>query len=70
MVETPGGFVLAMPVEIVAPDPKADPAAYQQLRGAVARSIGNDLSTILVEAVRLRAAPKINQTNFDQIVQP
>ncbi len=70
MVEVPEGFVVAMPVEILAPDPKADPAAYEQLRGAVARSIGSDLSTILAEAMRLRANPRINQANFDQIVQP
>ncbi len=70
MVETPEGFVVAMPVEIVVPDPAADPAGYQQLRAAVSRSIANDLATTLSEAVRLRSNPRINQTNFDQVVQP
>jgi peptidyl-prolyl cis-trans isomerase D len=36
MVETPDGFVVATAVEIVSPDPAADPTRYDQLRTAVA----------------------------------
>lgn len=70
MVETTEGFLVATPVEIIAADPKADPTGYDQLRAAVARSVGNDITAIFSEALRLRANPRINQTSFDQIVQP
>jgi peptidyl-prolyl cis-trans isomerase D len=70
MVETPEGFVVATAVEIVAPDPSADAAGYEQLRAAVTRTVSNDLAATFVEALRQRANPRINQTNFDQIVQP
>jgi peptidyl-prolyl cis-trans isomerase D len=70
MVETPEGFVVATPVEIVAPDPAADAAGYEQLRASVAKTVSNDLATVFVEALRQRANPRINQANVDQIVQP
>jgi peptidyl-prolyl cis-trans isomerase D len=70
MVETADGFLIATPVEIVSPDPAADAAGYEQLRAAVARTVGNDLATTFSEALRLRANPRINQANVDQIVQP
>jgi peptidyl-prolyl cis-trans isomerase D len=70
MVETAQGFLVATPVEIIAPDPAKDPAGYEQLRAAVSRTVANDLATVFSEALRLRANPRINQTNFDQVVQP
>jgi hypothetical protein len=70
MVETADGFLIATPVEIVSPDPAADAAGYEQLRAAVARTVGNDLAATFSEALRLRANPRINQANVDQIVQP
>jgi hypothetical protein len=70
MVETPDGFIVATAVEIVAPDPAADPTRYQQIRGAVSRTLADDMSTAFSEALRLRANPSINQANIDQIVQP
>jgi len=70
MVETPEGFVVATPVEIIAPDPAADPARYQQIRAAESRTLSDDMSAAFTEALRLRANPSINQANFDQIVQP
>ncbi len=69
MVETPEGFVVAQLVEVVRPDAAADKAGYDQARAAVAKSIGTDLATVFVEAVRQRANPQINQPNFDSIVQ-
>ena len=47
-----------------------DAAGYEQLRAAVARTVGNDLAATFAEALRLRANPRINQANVDQIVQP
>ena len=39
MVETPDGFVVAVPAEIVQADPKADPTGYSELRNTlIARS--------------------------------
>jgi peptidyl-prolyl cis-trans isomerase D len=61
MVETPEGFVVAVPAEIVEADPKADPAGYAQVRQAVGRSIGTDLASVFADALRTRAAPRINQ---------
>ncbi len=70
MVETAGGFLVATPVEIVAPDAKADPAGYAQMRQALARTVTSDLGIVFEEALRQRGNPRINQTNLDQMVQP
>ena len=70
MVETPDGFLVATAVEIIPPDPTTDPTRYEQMRAAVARTIAGDLSEVFSEALRLRANPRINQANVDQIVQP
>ena len=70
MVETGEGFLVAVPVEVVAPDPGADQGAYTQLRAAVAKTVSDDLTELFAEALRLRANPRINQANVDQIVQP
>jgi len=67
MVETPDGFVVAVPAEIVEPDPKADPAGYGQLREAVDRSVASDLAAVFAQALRERAQPKINQQVVDNI---
>jgi peptidyl-prolyl cis-trans isomerase D len=69
-VEAAEGFLVATPVEIIAPDPATDAAGYEQLRAAVARTLSNDLASVFVEALRLRANPRINQTVIDQIEQP
>jgi peptidyl-prolyl cis-trans isomerase D len=70
MVETSTGFIVAVPAEIVVPDPAADTAGFAKLNSELTNAIGSDLVATFQEAVRLRAKPRINQTNFDQIVQP
>jgi peptidyl-prolyl cis-trans isomerase D len=70
MVETPEGFIVAVLGEIVEADPKADPAGYAQVRQAVARSVGGDLAGVFAEALRARAAPRINQSVLDNITGP
>ena len=70
MVASATTFVVAVPAQIDTPDPSTDPGGYEQLRGAVGRSIGSDLESIFAEAVRERANPRINQENYDSIVQP
>ena len=69
MVETPEGFVVAQLTEIVPPDAATDKAGYDQARAAISRSIGNDISTVFVNAVRQRANPQINQQGLDSIIQ-
>ena len=70
MQETAEAFIVAVPAEIIDPDPKADQAGYDQVRKAVARSVGQDLSSVFAEALRLRANPRVDQKNVDQIIQP
>jgi len=70
MLETPEGFIVAIPAEIAPADPKSDPMGFEQTRAVVTRSISGDIGAVFTEALRLRANPKINQKNFDQIVQP
>ncbi len=67
MVETPEGFIVAVPADIVEADPKADPAGYAQVRQAVGRSIGTDLASVFADALRTRAAPRINQPVIDNV---
>ena len=70
MVETPDGFVVALPAEIVEADPKADPAGFDALRGGVIRSIAGDLAAVFADALRARAQPRINQAAIDSITGP
>jgi peptidyl-prolyl cis-trans isomerase D len=67
MVETPDGFIVATPAEIVEADPKTDPAGFDQLRTAVIRSIAGDLASVFADALRARAQPRINQAALDNI---
>jgi hypothetical protein len=40
------------------------------MRADLARNIAQDYTTVFQEAARQRANPRINQANYDQIVQP
>jgi peptidyl-prolyl cis-trans isomerase D len=70
MVESADGFIVAVPAQIVAPDPASDPADYSQVREILTRSMGNDVDQIFIQALRERAAPRINQQNLDSISGP
>jgi peptidyl-prolyl cis-trans isomerase D len=70
MVETPDGFIVAVPAEIVAPDRKSDPAGYDQVRAFLGRSLGQDVNEIFAQTLRERAQPRINQQNLDSISGP
>ena len=70
MVEQADGFVVAVPGQIEAADPKNDPADYDQVRSVLARSLGQDVNEIFVQALRDRAQPRINQQNLDSISGP
>lgn len=70
MVETPEGFVVAVPVEVASPDPAADPAGLAQLRAALGRSMGEDVEVLLASAARARANPRVNRQLLDSVAQP
>jgi peptidyl-prolyl cis-trans isomerase D len=67
MVENGDGFIVAMPAEITEADASADPAGFNQMRQAVARSIQTDLTGLFTEALRERTQPRINQAAIDNI---
>ena len=60
-------FIVAMPAEIIEPDPAADPVGYAQVREAIARSVATDTATVFADALRARAQPRINQTVLDNV---
>lgn len=67
MVETPDGFIVAVPAQIEEADPAANPAGFDQVRAVVNRSIATDLSSVFSDALRDRAHPRINQSVLDSI---
>ena len=69
MVETPEGFMVAQLTEIVKPDAGADKTGYDEARTAVTRSLGSDVETVFIDAVRQRARPQFNKQAFDSVVQ-
>ncbi|HTW71066.1 MAG TPA: SurA N-terminal domain-containing protein [Acetobacteraceae bacterium] len=70
MVATQSMFIVAEPAKIDIPQVAHDPGGFQQLRGALNASIGNDMATVFIQALRDRANPRINKENYDSIVQP
>ena len=67
MVETPDGFIIAVPAQIEEANPTANPAGFDQLREVVNRSIATDVSSVFADALRERANPRINQSVLDGI---
>jgi peptidyl-prolyl cis-trans isomerase D len=70
MVEQPDGFVVAVPAQIEAPDPKTDTADYDQVRTSLTRALAQNVDEIFVQALRERAQPRINQQNLDSVSGP
>lgn len=70
MVATAEAFLVAAPVEIVQTDPKADEAGYARISTGLAQAMANDAETAFVNALRLRAKPRVNQKIVDSFVQP
>jgi hypothetical protein len=60
-------YIVAVPGEIVAADPKSDPAGYAQVREAATRSMAGDLAAVFADALRERAKPQINQPVVDTV---
>lgn len=70
MVETPSGFIVAVPATIEEPDPKADAAGYRQVKDVLAGSLGADIELGLVRGLNERVKPQINTTMLDTIARP
>jgi len=67
MIEQADGFIVAVPAEIVVPDPASDPVGYNQVRDLLAKSLGRDVNAIFAQTLRDRAQPRINQQNLDSL---
>ncbi len=70
MVETSDNFIVAVPAEIVQPDPKSDPSDYQRLQKGLQRSMAGDLAGSFTQALRMRANPQVDHANYNSIVRP
>ena len=70
MIETPAGFTVFVPVEIVSPDPKVDPAGYAQVQAGLTRSFGDDLELTFAGALRQRSGVQVNETLLNNFIQP
>lgn len=70
MVETPAGFVVFAPAEIVSPDPKANQAAYAQVSDGLTRSVGDDMELTFAAALRQRAGVQVNENLLNNFIQP
>jgi peptidyl-prolyl cis-trans isomerase D len=70
MVETPAGFTVFTPAQIVSPDPKADPVAYDKVQTGLTRSYGDDLELTFASALRQRAGVQVNETLLNNFIQP
>jgi len=69
MVESVDGFVVAVLRNIESPDAKTDPIGFGQVRLALERSIGDDMETTYVNALRQRARPQVNAQALNAIIQ-
>jgi peptidyl-prolyl cis-trans isomerase D len=69
MVETPTGFVVAMPLTDTKPDPAANPAAVDQVRAQLTQSASNDLEITYATALRAKAKVTVNSAVFDEVAR-
>ncbi len=67
MVETADAFIVAVPDKIETPDPKAEPARYDEMKQVLTRTSGTDIAAIFTAALRERAHPHVNATVFELI---
>jgi peptidyl-prolyl cis-trans isomerase D len=70
MIETADGFLVGVLTAIETPDAKSDPIGYGRMRDALVRSIGDDIETIYVSALRTAAHQHINRQVVDSVAQP
>ena len=69
MVESPTGFVVAVPVQITKPDPAKDTAALDRVRIGLAGAMSDDLEMTYAAALREREKVTVNRPVFDSIAQ-
>jgi peptidyl-prolyl cis-trans isomerase D len=69
-LETPSGFLVGVLTDIKEPDPKDDIAGYTDVRDRLNRETADDVEQVFANALRNRAAPRVNQSVLEQIAQP
>ncbi len=69
MVETPTGFVVAVPVDVTKPDPATDAAGLDRVRTGLAGAMSDDLEMTYAAALRDREKVVVNRPVFDSIAQ-
>ncbi len=69
MVETPTGFVVAVPTADTKPDPAANPAAVERVRTALATSVSNDLEISYATELRRQAKITVNSKVLSDLSQ-
>jgi peptidyl-prolyl cis-trans isomerase D len=70
MIETADGFLVGVLTDIQTPDASSDPIGYGRMRDSLARSIGDDIETTYITALRTTAKPQINSQMLDSVIQP
>lgn len=70
MLEVPEGFLVAELADAVEPDPKTDQVDFDRVRQALKQSVAADLQSLYLESLRQRASVRIDEKNFNSIVQP
>jgi peptidyl-prolyl cis-trans isomerase D len=70
MVETADGFLVAVLAEVQIPDAKSDPIGFGQSRVTIERSMGDDIVSSYVNALRVAANPRVNNQVLNSIIQP
>lgn len=68
MVQTKEAFLLAVPAQIVRPDPNQDPTGYAALRTVLTRSLAGDVATSFAAGLRARAHPRIDRAQLESFV--
>ncbi len=69
MVESPTGFVVAVPTADTKPDPASDPAAVDRVRTQLAAAASNDLEITYATALRERAKVTVNSKVLSELSQ-
>lgn len=69
MVQTNAGFVVAVLKKIERPDPATDRAGFARSTAALAQSMASEVENTFVQALVMRAHPRINEKLLEQLAQ-
>lgn len=68
MVQSPNGFIVATLTGVSTPKKSDQPANYQQLKGILMQSMGNDIQESYMISMRDKQKTEINQQSLDRII--